>query len=166
MTGEIENMLPAEAVDRCQMIFAHAWMVRTFVKHSEAIEDFPELMQIVRTVFDTCRALECNVEQPLDYLSTLRKKMSKLKTAAAQFAVDAPIASDHTNFRQAVISMNACVNELEAVLEKFPQAAPPAMPANFRPGLRSSKVFSNADAVSVDEESEEKTNHRDTEAPS
>ena len=46
------------AVARCQIILAHAWMVRTFVKHSEVVEDFPELMHIVRTVFDTCRALE------------------------------------------------------------------------------------------------------------
>jgi hypothetical protein len=115
-------------------------MVRTFVKHSEAVEDFPELMQIVRTVFDTSRALEPKVGEPLEYLTTLRKKIGKLRAAADQFRADAPIASDHTNFRQAVISMDGCIAELEAVLKLFPPPAPPAMPASFRPPVASGNV--------------------------
>ena len=126
------KLTPEEAVNRCQIIFAHAWMVRTFVKHSEVIEDFPELMQIVRAVFDTSRALEPKVSEPAAYLTMLRKKIGKLKAAAVQFGVDAPLASDHTNFRQAVISMNGCVDELEAILELFPRPPVPSMPANFR----------------------------------
>jgi hypothetical protein len=129
-----------DAVARCQTIFAHAWMVRTFVKHSDTIEDFPELMQIVRTVFDTARALEPKVDQPAEYMATLRKKIGKLRAAAEQFRIDAPLASDHTNFRQAVISMDGCVVELDAVLKLFPPPPPPAMPANFRPGGSSSNV--------------------------
>lgn len=128
---------PAGAVARCQMIFAHAWMVRTFVKHSDTVEDFPELMQIVRTVFDTSRALESKVDSPDEYLTTLRKKIGKLRAAAEQFRQDAPVASDHTNFRQAVISMDGCVTELEAILESFPPPAPPPMPAKFQLGLPS-----------------------------
>jgi hypothetical protein len=131
---------PSEAVDRCQTIFAHAWMVRTFVKHSETVEDFPELMQIVRTVFDTSRALEPKVNEPAEYLATLRKKISKLRAAADQFRTDAPVASDHTNFRQAVISMDGCIAELDAVIKMFPPPPPAALPANFRPGLASGNV--------------------------
>lgn len=126
------SLTPVQAVERCQIIFAHAWMVRTFVKHSDVVEDFPELMQVVRTVFDTARALEQYVEQPAEYLVTLRKKIGKLKASAAQFGQDAPKASDHTNFKQAVISLDGCVTELESILKFFPAAAPPAMPANFR----------------------------------
>jgi hypothetical protein len=126
------NLTPAEAVRRCQVIFAHAWMVRTFVKHSEVIEDFPELMQIVRTVFDTSRALEPKVAEPAAYLGMLRKKIGKLKAAAVQFGVDAPQASDHTNFRQAVISMDGCAAALQAILDSFPPPPIPSMPANFR----------------------------------
>lgn len=132
MQKPVTSIDPADAVSRCQMIFAHAWMVRTFVKHSETVEDFPELMQIVRTVFDTCRALEPKVSVPDEYISTLRKKIGKLKAAAVQFRVDAPVASDHENFRQAVISLDGCVAELEAILNCFPVKAPPPMPANFR----------------------------------
>ena len=138
--GSTSVVSMAAAVERCQTIFAHAWMVRTFVKHSETVEDFPELMQIVRTVFDTSRALEPKINEPAEYLATLRKKIGKLRAAAAQFRHDAPVASDHTNFRQAVLSMDACVVELEAVLKLFPPPPPPAMPANFRPGAPSVNV--------------------------
>ena len=116
-----DALLPdAAVVERCQTILAHAWMVRTFVKHSPEVEEFPELMGIVRNVFDLCRAVESRVSDPPAYLHQLRKKLSKLKVAAAQFAHDAPLASDHTNFRQAVISMEGCVRELEGIVGGFP----------------------------------------------
>src|SRR5437762_13321539 len=91
-----------QAVARCQTVMAHAWMVRTFVKHSPEIEDFPELMEIVRNVFDLSRALETRVDDPAGYLHMLKKKISKLRKAAEKFRHDAPLASGHTNFRQAV----------------------------------------------------------------
>lgn len=114
---------PPNAVTRCEAIMAHAWMVRTFVKHSPEVEEFPELMELVRTVFDTARALETCVNDPAAYLHMLKKKISKLRKAADQFRHDAPLASDHTNFKQAVISMDVCVQELEEVLA---QCRPPS----------------------------------------
>lgn len=107
-----------EIVDRCQIILAHAWMVRTFVKHSDELDDFPELMNITRAVFDTSRALETRVDDLDAYLKMLRKKIRKLRQATDQFALDAPNASLHTNFEQAVISMKACTKELEELLEQ------------------------------------------------
>ena len=142
---------PADAVARCQIVFAHAWMVRTFVKHSEVVEEFPELMQIVRTVFDTSRALESKVDDPAAYLTTLRKKIAKLRAAADQFRADAPGASDHTNFRQAVISMDGCVEELEKILALFPPPPPPAMPANFRRAAASSSVATESNPPAADD---------------
>jgi hypothetical protein len=107
-----------DVVGRCQQVLAHAWMVRTFIKHSEEVEDFPELAGIVRAVFDTSRALETRVDDPPGYVNMLRKKLGKLRAAAAQFRSDAPRASAHTNFQQAVISMDACVEELADLLER------------------------------------------------
>jgi hypothetical protein len=104
-------------------------MVRTFVKHGPEVEDFPELMGIVRTVFDISRALETRVDDPAAYLHMLRKKIGKLRQAAAEFRRDAPLASGHTNFRQAVISMDGCVLELENVLATYPPVASSPMPA-------------------------------------
>ena len=66
-------------VERCQEIMAHAWMVRTFIKHSDEVEDFPELMGIVRAVFDTSRALETRVTEEPAYLKMLSKKIGKLE---------------------------------------------------------------------------------------
>jgi hypothetical protein len=110
----------AQAVARCQTIMAHAWMVRTFVKHSPEVEEFPELMEIVRTVFDLSRALETRVADPAAYLHMLKKKISKLRKAAEKFRHDAPLASTHTNFQQAVVSIDACVAELDEVLAAVP----------------------------------------------
>ena len=107
---------PEQAVARCQAIMAHAWMVRTFVKHAPEVEDFPELMEIVRSVFDISRALEVHVGDPQAYLHMLRKKIGKLRKAAEKFRYDAPLASGHTNYQQAVLSIDACVAELEEVL--------------------------------------------------
>lgn len=101
---------------RIDTIMAHAWMVRTFVKHSEEVEDFPELMQVVRTIFDTARALETKRGNPVGVLAMLRKKFSKLKAAAEQFRVDAPRASTHMNFAQAVLSLDGCIRALEEIL--------------------------------------------------
>jgi CHAD domain-containing protein len=113
-----------QAVARCQTILAHAWMVRTFVKHSPEVEDFPELMEIVRNVFDLSRALETQVDDPPKYLHMLRKKIAKLRKAAEKFRHDAPLASTHTNFQQAVLSMDACVVALDEVLAQTASPAP------------------------------------------
>ena len=112
-----ENLTPEEVVQRCQKVMAHAWMVRTFVKHSDEIDDFPELMGIVRAVFDTSRALETKIDDAPGYLRMLGKKIGKLRAAAEKFRSDAQYASTHTNFKQAVISMDDCVCQMERLLE-------------------------------------------------
>ncbi len=107
---------PAELVARSQIILAHAWMVRTFVKHSTEVEDFPELMGIVRAVFDLSRAVEPRVDDPVEYFKMLDKKLPELKRAVEKFALDAPHASTHTNFAQAVISIRASTEDLAGLL--------------------------------------------------
>ena len=87
------NLTQQHVVDRCEIVMAHAWMVRTFIKHGEEIDEFPELMGIVRAVLDPSRALETRHDDPQGYLHMLRKKISKLRKAAEQFRVDAPQAS-------------------------------------------------------------------------
>jgi len=127
-----------DTIDRCQTIFAHAWMVRTFVKHSPEAEEFPELMGLARTVFDTSRALEIRVNEPPAYLQMLRKKIGKLRQAAADFRRDAPLASSHTNFQQAVVSIDGCVRALEAILAEFPDPRRAVDPTDGAPASDSS----------------------------
>jgi hypothetical protein len=107
---------PTELVARCQIVLAHAWMVRTFVKHSTEVEDFPELMGIVRAVFDLSRAVEPRVGDPTEYFKMLDKKLPELKRAVEKFAIDAPHASTHTNFAQAVISIRASTEDVAGLL--------------------------------------------------
>ena len=104
-------------VIRCQKILSHGWMVRTFIKHSPEAEDFPELMMLARSVFDLSRALETRIEKPAGYFKMLDKKLGKLKKAVAQFQVDAPLASTHTNFQQAAISIATIADDLTLLLE-------------------------------------------------
>ena len=109
-----------EVVNRCDEIMSHAWMVRTFVKHSEEVEDYPELdglMGVARTIFDACRALETQVDNPAKYLHMLRKKIGRLKKATVEFERDAKQVSVHTNFMMAIRSTQICVRELEELLE-------------------------------------------------
>lgn len=112
MSEELEQL-----VERSQKLFAHAWMVRTFIKHCDEVEDFPELMGIARAVFDGAMALESRMEDPQAYFRMLEKKLGKMRKAADQFRADAPMASIHTNFQQAVISIDACVEEWANLLE-------------------------------------------------
>lgn len=115
--------LSDQSVAHCQTILAHAWMVRTFVKHSPEVEEFPELMELARAVFDISRALETRVDDPAGYRRMLAKKIGKLRNAAGQFRKDAPLASSHTNFQQAVLSMDGCVQALDAILRNWPDVA-------------------------------------------
>lgn len=107
------ELTPEEAVQRCQLVMAHAWMVRTFIKHGEEVEDFPELMGIVRAVFDLSLALESRVNSPTDYFKMLKKKLGRFRKAVDQFKKDSPLASTHTNFQQAVLSIETCLHDLE-----------------------------------------------------
>ncbi len=107
---------PDQLVARCNRIMAHAWMVRTFVKHSEEAEEYPELYDLARIVFDVSRALETRLDDPAGYLHMLRKKIGRLGKAADGFRTDVAEASEHTNFKQAVISMDACVADLRDLL--------------------------------------------------
>ncbi|APZ93505.1 amidohydrolase [Fuerstiella marisgermanici] len=110
-----EFTLP-QLVDLFQKTMAHAWMVRTFIKHCDEVEDYPELMGIVRAVFDMSRAIETKTDDPAVYFKFVRKKLGKLRKAAEQFQQDAWSASTHTNFQQAVTSILYSVEQMEHLL--------------------------------------------------
>ena len=51
-------MTPEQAIERLDVVLAHAWMVRTFLKHAEEIQDDESFLEVPRTIFDYCRAVE------------------------------------------------------------------------------------------------------------
>lgn len=126
-------------VVRSQKVMAHGWMIRTFIKHSDEVEDYPELNEMARTIFDVFRAVETQVEDPQSYFRTVRKKLGKLSAAAEQFEKDSWHASTHTNFQQAAIAAKFLGEQLlELVIEAeklLPRPAPPkiTLPVGSKP---------------------------------
>lgn len=105
-----------ELVERCQQELAHAWVVRAFLRHSDEIDDFPELTPICRAIFDFSRALETRLEDPVGYFKMLTKKLGKFRLAVEEYGRVIPDISTHTNFQQSVISLKATVQMLDACL--------------------------------------------------
>ncbi len=123
-------MSPAEAVERLNVVLAHLWMVRTFLKHADEIQDDEELLDVPRTVFDYVRAVEPAFQRGdhKDYLHRIRGKLPKLRRVAELLAAEHRRVSDHTNFQMAALSLSGCVRQIEEVLAALPPSgpAPPA----------------------------------------
>lgn len=104
---------------RLDALASHVWLVRTFVKHSEEAEDDDELMEVVRVLYDYCLALgpAWTAQDGTEYFKVANKKLGRLREATAQFAQLQPQVSDHTNFKMAVRSLSAAVDEITQILE-------------------------------------------------
>src|SRR5438876_209404 len=72
-------MTPAEAVERCNVLLAHLWMVRTFLKHADEIQEDEELLDVPRTLYDSIRAVEPAYQcgDVAEYLRRLGGKLPK-----------------------------------------------------------------------------------------
>ena len=118
-------MTPAEAVGRLNVVLAHAWMVRNFLKHADEAQDDEAMLDVHRTVFDVIRAVEPSRERgdPKEYLRRLRNKLPKLRRAAESFAADYRRVSTHTNFEMAALSLTGVVRHVEETLAAVPSDA-------------------------------------------
>lgn len=107
-------------MDRLDALASHVWMARTFIKHSEEAEDDDELMEIVRGLYDFCLALgpAWAAGDANEYFHVARKKFARLREATSQFAEVQPQVSDHMNFKMAVRSLTAAVEEIGEVLRE------------------------------------------------
>lgn len=112
-------MTSQETMQRIDALVSHVWMVRTFIKHSEEVEDDPELSEIQRTLYDYMLALGSawQAQDGEAYLKQAKKKFSKLQRATVEFAEIQPEISTHMNFKMAVVSLQVAVKEIEAVLD-------------------------------------------------
>jgi hypothetical protein len=109
---------PVEAMERINLVLAHAWMVRNFLKHAEEIEDDEEMLDVHRMIFDYSRALEPSYQtkDATEYLHRARGKLPKLRHAAEYFQREYQRVSSHTNFQMAATSLTFCVKQIEEVL--------------------------------------------------
>ena len=49
-------MTGAEAVERLQGTLAHLWMIRTFLKHADEVQDDENYLEVPRLLYDSIRA--------------------------------------------------------------------------------------------------------------
>src|SRR5262245_31713198 len=119
-------MTPDEAADRLNSVLAHLWMIRTFLKHAEEIQEDAELMEVPRTLFDSIRAAEPARERGdiPEFLHRLRGKLPKIRRVAELFAREHKRVSDHTNYQMAAASLNGCVRRMEEILAAVRQPPP------------------------------------------
>lgn len=119
-------MTPEEAVERLNAVLAHLWMVRTFLKHAEEIQDDETLLDVPRTLFDSIRAVEPAYQRKdyADYLRRLKGKLPKLRRVAELLAVEYHRVSDHTNFQMASLSLDEGVRRLEEIFAALPPPSP------------------------------------------
>jgi hypothetical protein len=99
-------------------VMAHAWMVRTFLKHAEEIQEDEDMLEVPRMIFDYIRALEPSYQRgdAAEYLRRARGKLPKLRRVADRLAQEYQRVSDHTNFQMAALSLSACVRRIEETL--------------------------------------------------
>ncbi|MGL4549606.1 MAG: hypothetical protein ACRC33_00350 [Gemmataceae bacterium] len=123
-------MTHAEAVTRIDEVMAHLWMVRTFLKHADEIQEDAEFLDVPRTVFDYCRAVEPAAQKgdAVLYVHRARGKLAKLKKTAEFFAAHFLRITDHTNWQMAAASLTACVRRLEEIFAAVPKGSPPPAP--------------------------------------
>jgi hypothetical protein len=110
-------MTPEEAVTRLNQVLAHAWMVRTFLKHADEIQASEEMLDVPRTLYDSVRAVEPALQRgdTADYLRRLKGKLPMLRRAADYFHAHFKEFSPHTNFEMAALSLLGIVRQLEEV---------------------------------------------------
>ena len=97
------------------------------------------------------------MDEPAAYLHMLKKKIGKLRQAAEKFRHDAPLASTHTNFQQAVLSIEACVVGLEEILAGAPVTSGSTSPSASSPLTDTPVVADTAVAKNIVAELEDQS---------
>ena len=114
-------MSPEEAVARLNTVLAHAWMIRTFLKHADEIQDSEEMLDVPRTLYDSIRAVEPAFQRGdfADFLRRLKGKLPKLRRAADYFNAHYRDFSPHTNFEMAAMSLQGVVQQMEEIFSSL-----------------------------------------------
>lgn len=111
-------MTQEELIRSVQGVLAHLWMIRTFLKHADEIQENEDMLEVPRTLFDCIRASEPAYQKQdwSEFFHRLRGKISKLRKASAYYSAHFQEFSDHTNFLMAGHSLAAAVERLQELL--------------------------------------------------
>src|SRR5215207_441246 len=118
-------MSPADAAERLNVLLAHLWMVRTYLKHADEVVNDEELIEVPRLLYDSIRAVEPAylAGDHATYLRRLKGKLPKLRKGAELFAREYKRVSAHTNFEMASLSLSGAVRQMEEIFAAI-QSAP------------------------------------------
>src|SRR5215208_3160214 len=110
-------MSPADAAERLNVVLAHLWMVRTYLKHADEVVNDEELIEVPRLLYDSIRAVEPAFLKgdTVTYLRRLKGKLPKLRKGADLFAREYKRVSAHTNFEMASVSLSGAVRQMEEI---------------------------------------------------
>lgn len=110
-------MTPPEAVSRLNTVLAHAWMIRTFLKHADEIQADEGMLDVPRTLYDSIRAVEPAFQRGDygDFLRRLKGKLPKLRRVAEYFNAHFKEFSPHTNFEMAAASLLGVVKQMDEI---------------------------------------------------
>lgn len=99
---------------------AHVWMVRTFLKHCDEVQDDEELASVHRDLYDFMLAIgpSLDAKDSATYLKLASKKHSKLRKARDLFTEIQPEVSGHMNFKMAAQSLSLAVDQISQLLGK------------------------------------------------
>ena len=110
-------MTPEEAVTRLNTVLAHAWMIRTFLKHADEVQEDEGMLDVPRTLYDSIRAVEPAFQRGDygDFLRRLKGKLPKLRRVADHFRDHFKEFSPHTNFEMASASLLGVVKQMDEI---------------------------------------------------
>ncbi|HSQ58123.1 MAG TPA: hypothetical protein VLM40_20535 [Gemmata sp.] len=135
-------MTPQEAVSRLHTVLAHAWMIRTFLKHADEIQESDDMLEVPRTLYDSIRAVEPAFQRGdlAEFLRRLNGKLPKLRRVAEYFAAHFKDFSPHTNFEMASASLQGVVKQMEEIFAGLDWDAVRALPVPPRPSSSANPV--------------------------
>lgn len=117
-------------MEKLNTILAHAWMVRTFLKHAEEIQDDADMLDVPRTLYDAIRSVEPAYQRKdaAEFVRRLKGKLSKFRKVTDYYNAHFREFSPHTNFEMAGLSLIGIVQQMEAIFDQI--KTPPADPIN------------------------------------
>ena len=117
----MEAMELPERVKAIDDLLTHVWMVRTFVKHCEEVEEDDDLRDVHRDLYDFMLALgpPLRAGDHAKYMKQAKKKLKKLRAASELFTEIQPEISSHTNFQMAVTSLRISVVQIEKLVNEY-----------------------------------------------
>jgi hypothetical protein len=120
------TMTPETAVERLNELLAHLWMIRTFLKHADEIQEDEEMLEVPRTLYDSIRAVEPAFLRGdrADYLRRLKGKLPKLRKIAEFYTGKYKSVSPHTNYEMAALSLNGAVRRMEEIFAAIQEETP------------------------------------------